>query len=302
MRPAKFSLSLFLAAAISFLGGVVGQASAQTSQQQSVTSLSGISGRVLDRISRVCNGGHCNFSNNTNSFDLSRIQQRVSEADCDPQAYVRRHGREACPGDMAWVCSAQWQVNICVDRDLRQDNQGRARGHVTRAQCQAMCQAQGRRLLTNNEFLASCEGTQPRTCLPARGIHPVMARLRSSRPWTYNGIDCKAGNNAWGPCINDPTLNEDTGDLLNLTVSPAAGSGARSACTSDYGVRNMVGVLGQWVSDTYRARAGDTRGQFNGGLYSQPLSSCNYTTVAHNTDYTDYSIGCRCGAAIGSAR
>ena len=76
MRPAKSSLSLFVAAAISFLGGVVGQASAQTSQQQSVTSLSGISGRVLDRIARVCNGGHCNFSNNTNSFDLSRIQQR----------------------------------------------------------------------------------------------------------------------------------------------------------------------------------------------------------------------------------
>jgi formylglycine-generating enzyme required for sulfatase activity len=296
MRHAKISLSLFLAAAIGILVGVAHQASAQPSTQQSAVSLSGISGRVLDRIARVCSGGHCSYSNNTNAFDLSRIQQRVSEADCDRQAYVRAHGREPCPGDMAWVCSAQWQVNICVDRDLRPDNQGRARGHVTRAQCETMCAAQGRRLLTNNEFLAACEGTQAHRCLPERGVHPVMARLHSPRPWIYNGIDCKAGNNAWGPCINDPTLNQDVGDLLNL-VTPAAGGGARSSCASDYGVRDMVGVLGQWVSDTYHGR-----GQFNGGLYSQPRSSCNYTTVAHNTEYTDYSIGCRCGAPLGAGR
>jgi len=306
MRQTDISLSLLLAAALIFVGGFFSPAGAQTppahTPAQSTASMSGITGSVLDRIARICNGGRCNFSNNTNAFDLSRIQQRVSEADCDRQAYVRRHGREPCPGDMAWVCSAQWQVNICVDRDLRRDNQGRARGHVTRAQCQAMCQAQGRRLLTNNEFLAACEGTQPRTCLPARAIHPVVSRLRSPRPWIYNGIDCKAGNNAWGPCINDASLNDSVGEVLDITISPAAGGNARAACTSDYGVRNMAGVLGQWVSDTYRVGRREVRGQFNGGLYSQPASSCNYTTVAHGTDYTDYSIGCRCGAGVEAAR
>jgi len=41
MRPAKFSLSLFLAAAMGFLGGIVGQASAQTYQQQASSSSPG---------------------------------------------------------------------------------------------------------------------------------------------------------------------------------------------------------------------------------------------------------------------
>ncbi|MBL8836480.1 MAG: hypothetical protein JNL66_09550, partial [Alphaproteobacteria bacterium] len=73
-------------------------------------------------------------------------------------------------------------------------------------------------------------------------------------------------------------------------------------CVSSHGVRNMVGVLGQWVSDTYPSPSGSgARGQFNGGLYPQPQSSCNYTTIAHPTDYTDYSIGCRCGRSVDTA-
>lgn len=258
-------------------------------------------GSTPDRITRVCNGGRCDHSNNTNSFDISRVRQRVSAADCDRAAFVRRNGREPCPSDMAWVCSVNWQVNVCVDRDLRRDQAGHLMGHVTRDQCVAICAARGRRLLSNNEWLAACEGTQARSCLPERPTHPIVARLRSNQPWTYHGVDCKVGRNAWGVCMNDGRLNDNLAAVLNRSVEPAAGGAPANACVSDYGVRDMVGVLGQWVSDTYRVGS-TVRGQFNGGLYSQPRSACTYTTVAHNTEYTDYSIGCRCGGSLEDLR
>jgi hypothetical protein len=65
----------------------------------------------------------------------------------------------------------------------------------------------------------------------------------------------------------------------------------RSSCVSAYGIRDMVGVLGQHVSDGHAA---SNRIQFNGGLWPQGVSSTMYRTVAHNRGYSDYSTGCRC--------
>ncbi|MFK7824589.1 MAG: hypothetical protein AB8G05_10550 [Oligoflexales bacterium] len=64
-------------------------------------------------------------------------------------------------------------------------------------------------------------------------------------------------------------------------------------CVSKHGVVNMVGNLGEWVSDV-RLVKGRKFGRFNGGLYAQKKSSCEYTTTAHSVDYRDYSLGCRC--------
>jgi formylglycine-generating enzyme required for sulfatase activity len=200
---------------------------------------------------------------------------------------------------MAWVCSPAWQVNVCMDRDLRREANGRFMGSVGRLQCQAWCQARGRRLPTNNEWMVACEGTQPAHCLRPAISHPIMHRLRSPRPWIYNEVDCKVGTNAWRSCMSDLRLNDRARDPQSGATIGLPTAAETRACVSRWGVRNMVGVLGQWVVDTYPSPAGGgTRGQFNGGLYPQPASSCNYTTVAHPADYTDYSIGCRCSRTV----
>jgi hypothetical protein len=249
----------------------------------------------LDRINRACGDDPAcrGRSDNSNFYDLTRVNQRVNAADCSREEFVRRYGHEPCPTDMAWVCSPKWQVNVCMDRDLRREASGRFMGNVSRQECKAWCEQRGRRLPTNNEWLVACEGTQPSQCLQRATYHPIIYRLRSTQAWVYNNINCKAGTNAWRDCMSDLRLTDRmrdprTGGMVG--VPPAAET---QRCISEYGVRNMVGVLGQWVSDTY-----GTRGQFNGGLYPQPASSCNYTTVAHPSDYTDYSIGCRCSDAI----
>jgi hypothetical protein len=256
---------------------------------------------TLERINRACGDDpSCRGrADNSNYYDLRMVNQRVTAADCSREEFVRRHGHEPCPNDMAWVCSANWQVNICMDRDLRREPNGRFMGSVGRLECQAWCQARGRRLPTNNEWMVACEGTQPRQCLRPAISHPILHRLRSTQRWVYNDVDCKVGSNAWRSCMSDLRLNDRARDPRSgATIGLPTAAETRS-CVSQYGVRNMVGVLGQWVVDTYPSPAGGgTRGQFNGGLYPQPASSCNYTTVAHPADYTDYSIGCRCTRAV----
>lgn len=255
------------------------------------------------RINRACGDDpSCRQrTDNRNFFDTTRAGARVTAADCDRREYVRRHGHEPCPGDMAWVCSPNWQINVCIDRDLRREANGRFMGSVGRQQCQAWCEARGRRLPTNNEWLAACEGTRPSQCLRPSIAHPILHRLRSNREWIYNDVDCKIGSNAWRSCMADLRLNDRSRDPRTGASIGLPTAAETRHCVSSYGVRNMVGVLGQWVSDTYPSPSGGVRGQFNGGLYPQPLSSCNYTTVAHPADYTDYSIGCRCGRSVDTA-
>ncbi|MBL8837214.1 MAG: hypothetical protein JNL66_13260, partial [Alphaproteobacteria bacterium] len=99
------------------------------------------------RINRACGDDPAcrQRSDNRNFFDVTRVSGRVVAADCDRRAFVRRHGHEPCPNDMAWVCSANWQINVCIDRDLRREANGRFMGSVGRQQCQAWCEARGRR-------------------------------------------------------------------------------------------------------------------------------------------------------------
>ena len=252
-------------------------------------------GPTPDRINRACGEDpSCRGrGDNRNYYDLTRINQQVTAAECNHDEFVRRHGHEPCPSDMVWVCSANWQVNICMDRDLRKEASGRYMGNVGRQECKAWCESRGRRLPSNNEWMVACEGTQPTQCLRPAITHPIMQRLRGPAPWVYNEVNCKVGGNAWRSCMQDLSLNDRVRDARSGATSGVPSTAETQRCVSSYGARNMVAVLGQWVADTY-----GSRGQFNGGLYPQPASSCNYTTVAHPSDYSDYSIGCRCSGAI----
>jgi sulfatase modifying factor 1 len=83
--------------------------------------------------------------------------------------------------------------------------------------------------------------------------------------------------------MNDPRLHE-----LSDSVTRA---GAFAGCASDYGVYDMVGNLHEWVADP--------AGRFAGGFFMDTFQNgegCEYRTVAHPSDYHDYSTGFRCCA------
>lgn len=152
-------------------------------------------------------------------------------------------------------------------------------------QCKSICKAQGKRMLSDKEWKTACEGT-PITKCNRYQPHPVV-RMLDRDTWVYKGVNCKKKRNTYTEhCMNDPRLVK-----LNYSI---AKNGDFDECVSKHGVYHMVGNLGEWVSNV-RKKGSRLRGRFNGGLFPQPKSSCEYTTIAHGPSYQDYSIGCRCG-------
>lgn len=195
-----------------------------------------------------------------------------------------------CPSEMVYVSDDPRGIHICMDRfeythrtstDLENSYPVGYRNH---SDCQQLCESQEKRLPSNDEWVLACEGTDPNQCNRSRP-HPLLT-LAQSKDWIYNGTDCSTAKNMWSvPCMNDPRINQMKNGL--------AANGEFKDCVSKFGIYNMVGNLGEWVSDTHY-RNGIRLGRFNGGLYPQAKSTCSYTTIAHGPNYKDYSIGCRC--------
>lgn len=201
--------------------------------------------------------------------------------------------KQRCPPQMVIVESKENKVRVCVDRYeyTRQKSTPRAQlkpvGYQSQLSCKRLCKSKGDRLLTDKEWKEACKGTNPERC-NIYGTHPILKRVYSKKSWHYARINCKLRDNRWSKkCMNDPSLNNSPRGLSVNRAYPK--------CVSKYGIYNMVGNLGEWVSWTGRNSEGQRVGKFNGGLYPQIKSSCEYETKAHGPNYRDYSIGCRCG-------
>jgi len=214
-------------------------------------------------------------TNNTNAFDWKQTQPGAAPADCDPERFLKEYGQQPCPQDTLWVCSRYFGVSVCADKDLAVNKEGLPAGNFSRDTCAAYCAQQGKRILSNNEWLVACTGTPLEPCLNYSGEWPPG--YFAKKP----GHPCAQYGAGSTQCMSNPQLTR---------LMPAIDPG----CRSEAGLSGCVGTLGQWVSGNV---AGTARGRFNGGLFPQPASSVIYTTTAHSPAYSDYSIGCRCGLA-----
>jgi formylglycine-generating enzyme required for sulfatase activity len=154
-------------------------------------------------------------------------------------------------------------------------------GYVSRDQADAACQASGKRLCAEEEWVTACRGDPPHAfpygddrekgaCNDA-GISPLHVYYPEA-PWVYTG----------GP-MNDPRLNQ--------TPRTVAKTGEYARCTNGFGVYDMVGNLHEWVMSA--------RPTFRGGYFQDTRingNGCAYRTTAHEAGYHDYSTGFRCCA------
>jgi sulfatase modifying factor 1 len=152
-------------------------------------------------------------------------------------------------------------------------------GYVSRDQAQAACEAAGKRLCAEDEWVTACRGDPPRAypygdirrkgaCNDA-GVSPLHVYYPEA-PSTYQ----------LGP-MNDPRLNQ-----IPNTV---ATTGSFATCTNGFGVFDMVGNLHEWVMSAH--------GTFRGGYFQDTKingEGCAYRTTAHAPGYHDYSTGFRC--------
>lgn len=159
--------------------------------------------------------------------------------------------------------------------------------YISAAQASAACLRAGKRLCTEKEWLAACQGPDGYTfpygrmytqgaCNEGRAKSPVHDCFgNDDSVFTYEHM-------------NDPCCDDQPN-----TVTPG---GAFPTCQSTAGIYDLHGNLHEWVD----AMGGPGKGVLKGGFFVDAWlggPGCLYRTAAHAKNYHDYSTGFRCCAA-----
>ena len=157
-------------------------------------------------------------------------------------------------------------------------------GYLTWHVAKAACEAAGKRLCREEEWVQACRGARATKfpygssfdrdkCNVYRYFHPAVILH---------------GNSSVGH--TDPRLNLVMANGESPVLLP---TGAIKSCASRWGaadIYDMVGNLDEWVADE--------KGVFVGGFYARNTTKgCESRISTHATTYYDYSTGVRCCAA-----
>ena len=178
-----------------------------------------------------------------------------------------------------------------IDELLRARSRGGVvpQAYFSQEQALAACRAAGKRLCTDQEWVAACKGKQP-TRYPYgedrqagrcndQGVSPLRR---------FHGRDDSVATFGM-EAMNDPRLNQVAGSVSR--------TGQFRRCRNSFGLYDMVGNLHEWTSHP--------AGTFRGGYYLDVVlngEGCDYKTTAHDPKYHDYSTGFRCCSDPGPLR
>jgi hypothetical protein len=154
-------------------------------------------------------------------------------------------------------------------------------GYLNGVQAGAACEAAGKRLCTDQEWMRACRGPSsttypygntriPGQCNDARSVHPAVEYFGTTDPWIWDELD--------HPCLNQVWNGLDR-------------AGTNPGCVSAEGPHDMMGNLHEWTDNP--------GGTFRGGYYVDTVlngNGCLYATTAHDTSHWDFSTGFRCCA------
>lgn len=165
---------------------------------------------------------------------------------------------------------------VSLDESVPQSN-------ISQVQAKSACEAAGKRLCTDDEWLGACQGAAGYTypygperragvCNDHRSRHPAVEYYGTSDSSVWSKLD--------NACINQQP------DTLART-------GSHPGCVSQAGAFDMMGNLHEWTANP--------SGVFRGGYYVDTVKNgpgCLYRTTAHGPGYSDYSTGFRCCADL----
>jgi hypothetical protein len=174
--------------------------------------------------------------------------------------------------------------NFCIDRyEAPNRRGGRPLVMQSANDANAWCADHRKRLCTEDEWIAACQGTEHRT-YPYGNEH-VDGRCNDDKTWMK--VD-EALLAKW------PSLEakEHAKQLYQATPS-----GSKRKCTSEYGARDMTGNVEEWVLRT-REHANAYPyiliGCYWSGCYGGNKPTCHSTNNAHGPDFRFYETGFRC--------
>jgi formylglycine-generating enzyme required for sulfatase activity len=153
---------------------------------------------------------------------------------------------------------------------------------------EAWCEARGKRLCTEDEWLRACEGAEGRR-FPYGNEH---------RPGACN--DARSWRPVRWPALAQWPRRAALDEALRLYQ--AEPSGERAGCVSPDGVYDLTGNVAEWVrrSDAAPRPGYDhvLKGCYWAGCYHDPVPSCGFTNHAHPGTFRTYEAGFRCCADL----
>jgi formylglycine-generating enzyme required for sulfatase activity len=196
-----------------------------------------------------------------------------------------RRRRSGCPVGMVRV------HDVCIDRFEAPNHKGsRPLAMQSANDAAAWCEAHRKRLCTEDEWLAACEGDEHRA-YPYGSDH-VDDRCNDGKPWKQ--VD-EATLAKWPAAEAQAHAKE---------LYQATSSGSRRRCVSQDGVYDMTGNLEEWVVRT-REHPTDwpyiLAGCYWSGCYGGGKPTCHSTNSAHGPEFRFYETGFRCCKDAGSA-
>jgi formylglycine-generating enzyme required for sulfatase activity len=198
----------------------------------------------------------------------------------DAAAKKPKHTRGGCPAAMVRV------GDFCIDRYEAPNRRG-ARPLVMQSarESDAWCSAHHKRLCTEEEWTAACEGDDHRAY--PYGDKYVYGRCNDDKSWQK--VD-EALLARWP----SPEAQAHAKELYQ-----ADRSGADRKCSSSAGVHDMTGNVEEWVVRT-REHPNDwpyiLAGCYWSGCYGGGKPTCRSTNSAHGPEFRFYETGFRCCA------
>jgi formylglycine-generating enzyme len=190
----------------------------------------------------------------------------------------KRKARGGCPSTMVRA------GNFCIDRYEAPNRRG-GRPLVMQSANDAneWCQDHHKRLCTEDEWIAACQGEERRT-YPYGNEH-VDGRCNDDRTWEK--VD-EALLAKWP----SPEAKAHAKELYQATPS-----GSKRKCTSEAGAHDMTGNVEEWVVRT-REHANAFPyiliGCYWSGCYGGNTPTCHSTNNAHGAGFRFYETGFRC--------
>jgi sulfatase modifying factor 1 len=206
---------------------------------------------------------------------------------CIDEEYDRPNRIEICNAfrEQPGVCQApRVELDYCID-EFEYPNRRGEKPPVMASfyDAEASCQAAGKRLCRESEWVAACEG-------PEETPFPYGFRRSAEK--------CNIDNKWLSPNLarvysSEPQIAEAELHRLDRSLP----SGSRAECKSGFGVFDLTGNVDEWTrADQERTHRRSGVAALKGGAWGHVRNACRPVTTSHPPDFRYYFIGFRCCA------
>ena len=155
---------------------------------------------------------------------------------------------------------------------------------LTRAEAEAKCREQGKRLCSEDEWTFACEGEEA-----------------TPYPYGYTRSADKCPIDARWKAFNERAMHPRDGKEAMLELDKlwqGVASGDRPDCRSASGVYDLTGNIDEW---TRSVREGERPSILKGGYWGPVRTRCRPSTRSHDENHVFYQQGFRCCADVPKA-